>query len=408
MLEAGFTQGSESFAGDYIALFALAAGASTGDIALLAAAANLATAGGFLPGAALSARLRSRKTAILPASNVPARFMLPLLAALPLLVPAGRPLVILIIALNAVRLFGGSLGNAAWTSFVADLVPPTHRGRLLGGRNLAIGAMALAASPLAGWLISSLDARAAGSLTGYQVSLLASFGFAMVAVLLFSRIPEPPARTPTLRRARRGAGQGGLKGLLRRNPPFLWFTAATFVWSTFTNVSGPFVNVFMVKGLGGNAASVGAIAGAYALTGLLGQAVFGRLSDRRGNRALFIATGFIIPILPCLWAAAQRPGQGIPINLVSGFFWAGYGLAAFNLLLELCPSEDRERAFGLYQTVAAVGAVIGPLVGGWIVDAVGFRPVFLVSGAGRWAAMIMFAALVRAPRPQAPAEPKIL
>jgi MFS family permease len=396
--EGFFVQGAESFSADFIPLFALAAGATSGDIGMLAAAANLVMVAGYLPGAFMVSRVRSRKGLVIATSYGASRAMLVVLALLPFIVSAGPALVYLIIAVNALRFFGGSLGNAAWTSLVADLVPQESRGRYFASRFIVIGCAALVGSPLAGWVIRTINGSSVHALPGYQTSLLIAFALGMGSTLFWSRIPEPPALS-----ARRVLGsRRNVMAVLRRNPAFAALALSCFVWSAGANLAGPFFNVFIVTDLGGNAAAVGTTAGVFALTGLLGQVVFGRLTDRRGNRAMLIVTGLLIPILPCAWALARVPFHGYLVNFFSGFLWAGYNLASFNILLEMSPPEDRESSFGIYQTVVATGAVLGPLAGGYLVGLMGYRPVFVASGLTRLIATILFIVLVR-PRKSLPA-----
>ena len=131
-----------------------------------------------------------------------------------------------------------------------------------------------------------------------------------------------------------------------------------------------------------------------------GQALFGSLSDRRGNRAVLVLTGVLIPILPILWVFARVPYHVYLINLGSGVLWAGYNLASFNMLLELSPLSDRESGVALYQSAVSASAVLGPLVGGLIIASAGYHAAFILSGAGRIVGSILFIAMVR-PRPAA-------
>lgn len=386
-----FAQAAESFSTDYVPLFALAAGASAGGIGLLAAIASLLSIAGFLPGALIASRLRARKTFILATGYGASRLMLPLLAVLAVFWSPGPLLVGLIIAVNAIRILAGSFGNPAWTSLVADLVPVEARGRYFASRNMAIGLAALAASPLAGQIIGTINGRTVHALRGYQVSFLLAFALGAASTILFSRVPEPPARRPAMPR---GKARGFLD-LIRRNPPFAWLAASSLVWGVSLTMATPFFNVYLVTALGGNAASVGTAAGVFALAGLFGQAAFGRLVDRRGSRAVLVLTGFLIPIFPLLWALATAPLHVYLINVGSGFLWAGYNLANFNILLEMSPPEDRESAIGIYQSVVAASAVVGPLVGGLLAGAVGYQAVFVLSGLGRLAGTGLFLAMVQ-------------
>ncbi len=143
-------------------------------------------------------------------------------------------------------------------------------------------------------------------------------------------------------------------------------------------------------------ASINDFANQFGLaTGLAGQALFGNLSDRRGNRAVLVLTGILIPILPILWVFARVPWHVYLINTASGILWAGYNLASFNMLLELSPPEQREGGVALYQSTVSASAVLGPLLGGLLIATAGYHAAFILSGAGRIVGSILFIVLVR-------------
>ncbi len=388
-----FSQLADSFSMDYVPIFALAAGASAAGIGVLSSAANLASAITFIPGALLAARLRARKPIVLSSGYGPARLMLVLLAIAPFLfhgAPAAT-LVALIIALNAVRIGAGSLANPAWTSIVADLVPAEARGRYLSTRNFAAGLCALGASPVAGWIVSQVNARTGRPLAGYQVTLIVAFTLSLGSTYAYWRIPEPPTLTGTRLKRR----VSDLVGLLRRNRVFTWLAATSFLWGVACNLCGPFFNIYLVTRLGGTAASVGISAAAFAISGLIGQAYCGRLVDRRGNRWMLVLTGLMLTAFPVSWVLYRAPWNMYLTNLFSGFIWAGYNLASFNLLLELSPPADREAAIGIYQTAVAASAVVGPILGGIMIQKLGYGSVFVTGSAGRLLAMAAFILLVR-------------
>ena len=89
------------------------------------------------------------------------------------------------------------------------------------------------------------------------------------------------------------------------------------------------------------------------------------------------------------------PEHSYFINAASGFLWAGYNLAAYNLLLETAPLEDRETGVALHSTVVAVGAVAGPLLGGVLAGTIGYLALFVLSGGGRLAATLVYVAGTR-------------
>ena len=386
-----FGQAQASSSTDYIPLFALAAGASAGSIGALAAVGNFLSIGGYLSGAGVAWRLRQRKPFVVAAGGGASRLMILLLAALPFVTGHGPLLVVLLIAVNALSLMFGSLCNPPWASMAADLVPAESRGRYFASRNLAMGAVALVTSPLAGWIVRTVNSRTSQDLLGYQATLLLAFVCGMLSTYSFSRIPEPPIGVPArLRRRTRN-----VLDLLKRNSAFTWLAASSFVWGFSLNVASPFFNVYLVTGLHGTSAEVGIATGVSALTGIAGQALFGSLSDKRGNRAVLVLTGILIPILPPCWVLARVPYHVYIINTASGILWAGYNLASFNMLLELSPLEEREAAVALYQSAVSASAVLGPLVGGLLIATAGYHAAFIVSGVGRFVGSILFILFVR-------------
>jgi MFS family permease len=390
-MDGAFSQAQASGSADYIPLFALAAGASAGGIGVLAAVANLVSIAGYLTGAQVSWRLRRRKPFVVAAGGGASRLMILLLAFLPLVTGHEALLVALIIALNALSLALGSLCNPSWASMAADLVPLESRGRYFASRNFAMGAVALVTSPLAGWIVRTVNAKASGDFLGYQATLLLAFLCGMLSTYSFARIPEPPKTVPARlqRRTRK------MFGLLRKNPAFTWLAVSSFVWGFSLNVASLFFNVFLVAGLHGSSAEVGIATGVTALTGLAGQAIFGKLTDSRGNRTVLILTGTLIPFLPLFWVFARVPYHVYIINTASGILWAWYNLASFNMLLELSPLEEREAGVALYQSAVSASAVLGPLVGGLLIATVGYHVAFITSGVERMAGSILFILFVR-------------
>src|SRR5690606_34321336 len=84
-------------------------------------------------------------------------------------------------------------------------------------------------------------------------------------------------------------------------------------------------------------------------------------------------------------------------------------LASFNLLLQLAPRDDLPRYSATLQSTGMVAAFAGPLAGSALVALGGIPLVFIISAAGRAAALALFVAPTRpwprrAPEVAEPAE----
>lgn len=384
-LDGLFAAMSDNFYISYVVLFALSYGATNGQVGGLTAVTNLLGAVALFPGARLIEMVGKRKPVVVWSGGGVARFMLLLLALFPLFVTKPLVAIALIVVLNGIRSFAANLSNPAWTSMVADIVPDLIRGRYFGSRNLAMGLAGLIVVSLSGRIISMGNTRW-GNVSGYQIVFFLAFAIGMVSTALFQQIKDPEATTATTHKHQRG----DLRKAIRHSPGYLGLVVSAFVWNLSLQVAAPFFNVYLVQVFDASAATIGILIGVSSFTALFGQRVFGKLLDTRGSIWVQLVCGFIIPVLPFAWVFITAPYQVGFINALGGFVWAGYNLATFNLLLILTPDEQRPRAVALYQTAVFFSAVVGPLLGGYLADAVSFKLLFGLSGIGRLLGMIMF------------------
>jgi MFS family permease len=257
-----------------------------------------------------------------------------------------------------------------------------------------MGVATLIISALAGWLVNAGNTFGLNDKLGFQLVFVLSFMTGMVSTFAFSRIIEPKAR---VLKPGEGEPAGGRVAAMLRSPGFVGLVISAFVWNFSLQIAAPFFNVYLVTNLGAEGTMVGIATAASSLTGLLGLMIFGRLMDRKGAVWLQIVTGFPIVVLPILWAFYTDPYQVVVNNLFGGFLWAGYNLASFNLLLQLTLHHQRAHAVAFYQTAVFSSAVLGPLVGGYVADNIMFQYIFILSGIGRFVAMIIFVLLTALP-----------
>jgi MFS family permease len=376
---------SEWIVVQYLAVYALAFGASDSQIGYLAALVSLSGALALLPGARLAERWGRRKLVVIVTGGSVARMMLLGLAVLPFF-SQGKEVVYAIMALGAARVFFVNLGIPAWTSLSADVVPLSLRGRFFSSRNFGMGVGALIGAPLAGLMISRI-----GFPEGWQSAWTLALVAGLLSTAFYSRIPDREIERAIPQSGRTEETSGGVMG----DKNFIAFCAVAFIWNLALYVAAPFFNVHLVRNMGGNATWVGALSAINSVSALAGQPVAGRLLDERGSRWLMAVTGLTIPFLPLAWIAATAPWHVIFINAAGGALWAGYNLAVFNLLLFISPSEKRAFYSAVYQSMVFTSAFAGPLLGGFLGEMYGLPLLFAISSGGRLTAGLLFLALVR-------------
>jgi MFS family permease len=386
-LDGFFTTVSDNLYLGFIVLYALAYGASTSQLGLLAAIQNLLGAVSLFPGARAADTALHRKPLVTWSVGGFARIALLALALVPWMTGSPATAIWLIIGLNGLRSFMSNFGNPAWTVLVGDLVPARLRAQYFGNRNLMIMLAALLVAPLAGWLIKAGNGWLGQPNLGYQAVFALAFLAGIAGTWCFLRIPEPHRRL----RARPVTGSAdGFWPVITGNRAFLGLVVSGFVWNLALQVAAPFFNVYLVRHLGAGAGTVGLLAGVNTLFGLIGSGLFGRVMDRLGALKTQALTGLLIPIIPTLWIWIAAPWQVGILEAYAGLVWAGYNLANFALLLELTPASHRPQAVALYQTVVFTSAVVGPLLGGWLADTFGFQVIFGASGVGRLIGILLY------------------
>lgn len=103
----------------------------------------------------------------------------------------------------------------------------------------------------------------------------------------------------------------------------------------------------------------------------------GRLADALGPRAIFLAGLGLIAAGALLAATAPALGWLVAGRLVQGAGNAGV-VAGGQAALALLFTGSRGRALGWLHAATSAGFLAGPVAGGFLIDAVGWRAIFLV------------------------------
>lgn len=382
-----FSSASDGITVNYLTLFVLSLGASRSQIGLMTALASLTATLLLLPGAMLADRWGKRKLIAVLSGGTVSRLCLLLLVITPFFFK-GPSAVMVAIGIKVIADGFANMGLPAWTSLTADIIPISWRGRYFGTRNTIMGFVAMGTTLLAGQLITSL-----GAPSGYQWAIGVAFMFGVVSTFSYAHIHEPETIGPC--QAQFSYSPASIWKSLKADRNFLAYLVFSLVWSFSLNIAGPFFAPYQVQVLNSSAAMIGLVGIAASLSGLPAPRIFGQLSDKWGPRRVQLLTGLLIPLLPLAWTLTTQPWHGIPINIFSGFLWAGFGLASFNFFLTLTPPEQRARYSAINQATIAIASAGGAALGGVIATHWGYLPLFILSGLGRYIGIGVFARFVR-------------
>lgn len=110
--------------------------------------------------------------------------------------------------------------------------------------------------------------------------------------------------------------------------------------------------------------------------GVIGPLV-GKLGDRVGHRRLFLFGLAGAAVMSVLSALAWSAGALIAFRTLGAIEGAATGPASFAVISRIFPREERVRALGYWSMVGAGAPVIGVIAGGPLVQAFGWRTLFL-------------------------------
>jgi MFS family permease len=131
------------------------------------------------------------------------------------------------------------------------------------------------------------------------------------------------------------------------------------------------------------------------LAGAVSTPVLGRLGDLRGHRRMFFLGLVVAGVFSLLTAAAWDASSLIAFRTVSQMGASAIVPATFAMLFRTFPPHERVRASSLASGTFAGASVIGVVVGGPLIDTVGWRPIFIVQAAVALGTLLPAALILR-------------
>ena len=278
---------------------------------------------------------------------------------------------------------GAGLSGLCFVDFVAKAIPPTRRGAFFAWRLFLGGLLALGGSLLVRYILD--ERRGFAFPDNYAILFLLSF-FALCAGLgSFVLVVEPlepvnEERISLARQVRRALD------LPRRDKNFRRFLTMRLLLMG-AEIASPFYIVYAKQALSLPVSMVGVYLTGTTLASFASNLLWGRISDRRGNKlllALSNSLGLFIPLtalaivpLANLWPGLRElaPGLFALVFVLSGGFKSGSMIGNMNFLLEIAPADNRPLYIGFTNTIMGI-ALLATSVGGLIVDLVGFTVLF--------------------------------
>ena len=161
-----------------------------------------------------------------------------------------------------------------------------------------------------------------------------------------------------------------------------WVLVATILGSTIAFIDESVVNVALPaieRDLGASVAAVQWVVNAYELCLAALLLVGGAAGDQFGRRRIFIL-GVALFGGASIWCGVSASvAQLIMARVAQGFGAALLVPSSLAIIGASFSEAERGKAIGTWAGFSAVGAAIGPLLGGWIVDHLSWHAIFLIN-----------------------------
>ncbi|MFH0949132.1 MAG: MFS transporter [Candidatus Aenigmatarchaeota archaeon] len=397
-MEGAFSSASSSIINAYTVPFALALKATNAEIGLLRSVEQLAATASQVPGALLT-RYMNRKT-IWSISTFLAKFLWLFIAAIPFL-GLENPISFLILFIGITAFFG-SMRSPAWTSLIGDIVPENRRGKYFGWRNMITGFAGLGVILIIGYILDAF---------GFSFIFTLSAALGLLSILFFAKMYEPKFRNVYHYKHSVSFSFSNIRTSFSANKNFYYFTFFLSLMGFGVMVATPFFIVYMLNSLNIGYFWFSIIVAVGALVSIIFQPYWGRFCDSFGERNIIVVTGILVCFVPLFYMFAANVAHILMIEVFSSFAWAGFDLAAFNLLLGVTPADKRPGFVANHNVIKGISVVLGALFGGFLAQSVshstfmwfaGLQIVFLASFIIRVASLVLLPKILSAEYEKAP------
>ncbi|NUM25613.1 MAG: MFS transporter [Candidatus Buchananbacteria bacterium] len=277
----------------------------------------------------------------------------------------------------------GSLAGPAWFSLMGDAVPENIRGRYFSFRNKVAGIFSVSATILGALLLYYLQQFEIiyGFIIIFGVAGLSRF----ISALMFRR---HYIEDLTLEKNYYFSFWQFLRKIRYFN--FNRFSLYVALIMFGTNIAGPFYAVYMWKILKLNPLWFAAVNVSVSIFMLLFFPVWGRFSEKYGNRETVKVGSLILLLVPLLWSVSANPLFLIFVTqLVAGLGWSAFNLSSSNFIYDSVEPTRRALMVAYYNLLSGIGIFAGAVLGGVITQFLNF------GGSGVFIMLFLLSGLVR-------------
>jgi len=276
------------------------------------------------------------------------------------------------------RGFASGMVALPWQELIASVIPSAVRSRFFGVSRMIGRTMGVIGSVIAGIILAELSYP-----DNYALSFLIGGGFIWLSFFFFSRTVEPVMERSVSESSEKPSKQPlidlpAFKSILQGDANFRKYLASRIFFQLGSMASG-FLAVNGIQRFTLPDEQAAVFSALLFASGILGFLVWGVFGDRVGPRSILLTSDLCQAIVLVLAFIAPSVWVFYVIFLVFGFAQSGNVIGEMVMGMGLGPEAERPIYLGLARSIPGVFILIAPLIGGSLVEWVGYRVMFLVA-----------------------------
>ena len=158
-----------------------------------------------------------------------------------------------------------------------------------------------------------------------------------------------------------------LKHIYNEFPSAFWtYSVIVFIDRLGGSLLFPFYALYLTHKFGINMAQVGGLFALFSISGFIGSALGGALTDRMGRKSMLIFSLVMSSVSALVMGLVNSIGLFMFISVFVGILGNIGGPAHEAIVADVLPPEKRPQGYGMIRVIFNLAVVIGPAIGGFL------------------------------------------
>ncbi len=158
-----------------------------------------------------------------------------------------------------------------------------------------------------------------------------------------------------------------LKATYNEFPRAFWiYSVIVFIDRLGGSLLFPFYALYLTQKFGINMAQVGGLFALFSISGFVGSAIGGALTDRMGRKSMLIFSLVMSSLSALVMGLVNNLQLFMAISVFVGILGSIGGPAHEAIVADVLPAEKRPQGYGMIRVIFNLAVVIGPAIGGFL------------------------------------------